>query len=253
MYRTITAFKTYLEQQGTKQHTVNAYSHDLYQWVMYCMEHNIYDIEQIKQQHIDMYIRHLQELCITRSTAQRKCASLRHFTQFCALPIEIPTLSNTIDIFSSDADIKAICSYLLACNDPFKRRDGHLIQIMYELELSYTTVAPLRTYQITWNGKKASVIHDQRVSNEAAHHLAEYIEHNLPHIANANTNDLVFPYIRNNDPIVMPHHIYLHKLRHYRKSIQKRTQSLNTPFGQSHEHSGDTTLKERYLSYHERA
>jgi len=250
MYRYITEFATYLELNTTKHHTIDAYTHDVYQWATMCMSHGVYDLQHVRQEHIDMFVRSLQQVGITRGTAQRKYAALRHFAQIFALPVYIPHLENTLDICCSNNDAVAIYTRLCQSHDPYARRDGMIIRMMYEYRIPYATIAPLRMHHIQWHNT-VSYIHRVHISQTTSRDLAAYIDNARTQIAG--TSDILFPYVRHDEPIIMPYRIYLHKLRRYllQHCADTTHESQQLRHDRALGHSRE--LQRRYMYFHDRS
>lgn len=248
MYRYITQFSTYLQQQRVSHHTLQAYVHDLQQLATYIMHNGIYDIYDITQEHITDFLYHIESLGVTRSTAHRKCASLRHFFQFYALSLDAPYPTNTLGIFCHDDTVIGIYQHLTSQNDPYVYRDATLIWLIYKYEIPFDTLAPLR---IKHAARTANHVTVSGIHTSAA--ITQYYDMYMPRLHRKTTMDtqLLFPYLRRQEAIIMPYQVFMQRLRAYISSYRRPSDTQKFVSGACE--SADATIKRQYDTYHGRA
>lgn len=248
MYRYITQFSTYLNQQKVSNNTHDAYVHDVQQYVTYLMQHGVQEIFDIQQQHVDTFIAYLESLAITPATAQRKCASLRAFFEFCArLDLVVHCTKTTLPIWCSYITAHEICYHLHQASDPFKRRDAWIIHIINEYHVSFTSVARTRISQTC--SHETGLVYAQ-IDNIMID-ITSYLYNVHPHITkNQDNKSILFPYIRHTEPIVIPRNAWTQRLRSY---VLSHTRSPQNVFNNETCNEADTLHKKQYSQFHERA
>lgn len=154
----LSEYLNYLEiERGLSQNTIDAYRRDLADFLEFCSQKGIEDIQKIERTHINGYFLLVHERKLSPTSVMRKTASLRGFfkwlcaNEICdknpALTLEPPKVPKKLPKVMTIEEINKILS------ENLDKKEKVIVELLYGCGLRVSELVNLKFNDIDMNGK----------------------------------------------------------------------------------------------------
>ncbi len=162
MENDIKDFEYYLRvEKGLSKNTLEAYGKDIRQYAEFLNKYQkVYDVEDIKRDHIKKYVRSLTNKELAKSSLSRKISAIKTFHKFLVLEkitkenpaelIEMPKKEKNIPDVLSVQDIDDLLSSI-NIDTPIGQRNKAMIELLYASGLRVSELLDLKISDIHMN------------------------------------------------------------------------------------------------------
>lgn len=199
-------FLDYLEyERGYSPLTIKAYQHDLNRFISFLNSSGSSSLEDLQYSDIRLYLAHLNEYHLKRSTISRHLSSLRSFFNFCIKQgyltndptelVEYQSKKQRLPEFFYEEEMEAIIHAAQTSNNPLKLRNLAIIELLYATGIRISELCNLTLPQVDLQIQMIRVIgkgNKERivpVGDQAIEVLQKYIEELRPSLLNTNSTE----------------------------------------------------------------